>query len=399
MEGGDAAGVSRRVPVAQPVSPFGAAGVVVEGGRGEITTPALDHPITSGEWDELLRKWGKDPALFEVVEPVRSSVWEVQRKGGGIGTLYAYKAGIVSRRSRRISEADLAVLVRDVRRTKRRPPTSGGGNGLGVVLGDWQVGKGDGDGLEGTVRRLDRMIDQVGERLAWAVKHRGVSELGVFGVGDLGEGCTGWYPMQEHSIQADRREQVKIVRRMIRDALRAWSPLVPVVKVAAVGGNHGENRKDGAAFTSFADNDDVAVFEQVAEILGENPAAFGHITWSLPVGELTRTVDLAGLVVGLAHGHTARGGDLPKWWAGQIMGGQPVADAQLLLTGHFHHLRVQEVARGRDWIQVPAMDGGSTWWTETSGASASSGTVTFTVLPGPGGRRRWSDLMVLDPAE
>jgi len=35
--------------------------------------------------------------------------------------------------------------------------------------------------------------------------------------------------------------------------------------VGAVPGNHGESRRGSKAFTTFEDNDDLAVFEQVAE--------------------------------------------------------------------------------------------------------------------------------------
>lgn len=357
------------------------------------------------EWDALLARWGYDPDRFEVAGPVRVSEWEAQAAGGEVKTLFAHRARIIARTVRRIDPAELDDLVRGVKATRRRPPkpTSTDPRGFGVALGDWQVGKGDGDGLEGTVRRLDRMIDQVGERLRWAVKHHGVGVLGVFGLGDLGEGCTGFYPMQDFTVQADRRAQIKVVRRMIRDALREWSGEVPEVLVAAVGGNHGENRKDGKAFTTFADNDDVAVFEMVAEALSENPKAYGHIRWAIPEGELTQTVDLAGLNVGLAHSHTAaKGGSpgdkVPNWWAKQMFAGLPLAPADLLLTGHYHHLIVRQVTRGKDWIQVPAMDGGSVWVEQSMGTVSSPGTVTFTVRPqDPGDPVWWNDLAVLAP--
>lgn len=379
------------------------AGVALrEDGTGWISSPPSRSQDTP-HWDDLLRRWGYDPELFEIVEPVAVSEWQQRARGEDEPiSLFAHKARVISRTVRRITDAELDHLVRQVRKLTKAPPVRDPErvNGFGVALGDWQIGKGDGDGLVGTVARLDRMVNQVGDRLAWAVKHHGVGKLGVFGLGDMGEGCTGFYPMQDFTVQADRRAQLKIVRRLLKDAIVHWSALVPDVLVAAVGGNHGENRKDGKAFTTFADNDDVAVFEQVAEILAENPERFGHIRWALPDAQLTQTVNLAGLNVGLAHGHTAaRSGDpavkVPDWWGKQSFADLPLAPAQLLLTGHYHHLIVRQVTRGRDLIQIPAMDGGSIWVEQAMGAVSSPGTVTFTVRPDDTGRVWWNDLAIL----
>ena len=115
--------------------------------------------------------------------------------------------------------------------------------------------------------------------------------------------------------------------------------------MAAVGGNHGENRKGGKSFTSFGDNDDVAVFEQVAEACAVNPPAFGHVTFVLPEDELELSLDVAGAVLGIAHGHqAAKTGPegIEAWWKGQAFGQQAVADASVLLTGHAHFLSVRQ---------------------------------------------------------
>ena len=41
-------------------------------------------------------------------------------------------------------------------------------------------------------------------------------------------------------------------------ALKEWSPMFKNVVVACGPGNHGENRKNGKAYTTFGDNFDVA---------------------------------------------------------------------------------------------------------------------------------------------
>jgi hypothetical protein len=56
----------------------------------------------------------------------------------------------------------------------------------------------------------------------------------------------------------------------------------------------------------------------------------------------------------------------------QALGRTQVSDAELLCAGHFHHFVMSE-GTGRTILQVPAMDGGSKWFTATSGQSSQAG--------------------------
>jgi hypothetical protein len=80
---------------------------------------------------------------------------------------------------------------------------------------------------------------------------------------------------------------------------------------------------------------------------------------------------------------------IEKWWTGQVMGFQPVADARILITGHYHHLLVSE-STGRTHVQCPAMDGGSVWWEQRGGGQSKAGTLTFMV-----GADGWDCLRVI----
>ena len=75
------------------------------------------------------------------------------------------------------------------------------------------------------------------------------------------------------------------------------------------------------------------------------------------------------------------------------MGNRPVAQAQILNTAHYHHFLCSE-ATGRTLLQMPAMDGGSGWWTDKTGQNSPPGMVSY--LAGVGcGARGWSDLAIL----
>ena len=360
------------------------AGVTFDGRDGEITTKPRFNPV--GDWDDELREWGFDPAIFEVIEPVRFSTWQTYDER----QLWAYKAQIRTRTA--VNKGDLELLTQPVRNDRRKPlQRPQGAFTMVVPLGDWQIGKDDGDGLEGTVKRIQDSFTAVLDRVKFLRKAGyEIGGLLVCSLGDLGEGCSGHYEQQTFSVELDRRDQNKIVRRLARNALMLWATEFDSVTVAAVAGNHGENRRGSKSFTSTNDNDDVAIWESVAETLSVRPDLYSHIKWLLPQEQLSVSVKVGDKIVGLAHGHQSRSGDIAKWWEQQSLGGRPVASADVLVTGHFHHFRCVEVTKGKWHIQVPAQDGGSNWFSESSGRSNTTGQVTF-LLSASG----WSELAIL----
>lgn len=358
-------------------------GVVWDGTKGTITT----HPVKAApsNWDDLLRIWDLDPSLYEVIEPVQFRAWDAQTKEG-IQRLYYYRATI---RSRIVSRAlDIAELIREVKRHKpRKVPAPTGGYPFVVPIADLQLGKPDGDGTEGTMRRFRDRIPEVKARYTELRKiGRRLDSLYVVGLGDIIENCDGHYAMQTYGAQLNRRDQNRLARQLLKEALKEWAPDFDKVVVPAVGGNHGENRKDGKAFTDFADNDDVAIFETVGESFAENPAAYGHVSFVIPNDDLTLTLQVGPKIVGFAHGHQAKGQGakgkphvkVGNWWVDQIAGRQPIGDADILVSGHFHYLALERDGL-RTHLQVPALDGGSDWYRNTSGKETVPGIATFTV--------------------
>lgn len=368
-------------PITSPTPGF-RPGVLMTGQTGTVVSTPRTEPITEDGYDDLLKEWGFDPDMYEVVEPVHCSVWQQSKRTDtgdrDIVNLYAYKAGVRQIKRARLDPAELDALSSPVRRARPRkvkPPT--GTRAFCAFIGDSQTGKPDGGGTDEVVARMDRMVGKVRDRYTM-LREAGydLGQLVVGFVGDLGEGCDGHYDMQTFGVELDRRDQNKVNRRLIRNALMEWSRDFDDVLVTAVGGNHGENRKDGKAFTSFNDNDDVAVVEQVAEILSANPV-FDHVRYALPAGELTVCVEACGTRIGLAHGHQANNpNQMVDWWMGQEFGGQPTAAADLLVTGHFHHYRLEEAATGRLWLQVPALESESTWYVNRRGRTSSPGIAT-----------------------
>ena len=365
-------------------------GITWNGNEGTVTT--MGGPLDqAADWSAVLKVWGLDPEHFEVVEPILFNVW-----GNPEGVPNRQWKGKVIRKTVERG-VDLEDIIEEIKKHKPSKPIAfEGSTALVVGLSDLQMGKGEGGGSAGIVDRFLAGIDEVEARWKELLKTgRPLDRLVVLGLGDLVESCEGHYPMQAFQVDLDRREQVKVVRRLIVKALTQWSKFAPKIIVAAVPGNHGENRQGGKAFTTFSDNDDVAVFEQVAEILAANPEAYGHVSFFFPQEELTLTLNVHGTILGLAHGHQARKGGttaaakIRTWWKDQAYGMREVADATILVTGHYHHLSILTEGT-RTHIQAPSLDGGSQWFTETSGVKSAPGLLTFTVS-----ELGWDDLRVL----
>jgi len=369
-------------------------------GSGEITVQSEEEPDPA-IWEHLIADWGLDPTRCAIVPgSVQIRAWDANVGEGEIKRLRYYRASIVGRKVTSHT-ADVEALCRDVmKRRPRKPATVEGDRALVVCLSDWQVGKGEGDGSRGTMERLlaarDALVARVGELKRMG---RAPSVIYLVGLGDLVEGCAEHYASQTFTVDLDRAQQTRVVRRLILAYVDAVVDLAPRIVLAAVPGNHGENRKDGKAFTSVAtDNDDLTTVETVGEILAANPERYGHVSVVL-AQDYTLALDVCGVIVAWNHGHTARKSGhaaavMEDWWRGQVMGRQGISDADILVCGHRHHLVVSE-STGRTFLQCPAMDPGSSWFTASTGNHSPSGLLTFMVGRETYGARGWGDLAVL----
>lgn len=382
-----------------PVAPAGwQPGVVWDGTRGTITTGPVD--TAPEDWGPLLAARGLDPDRYEIVgDTVRWCSWDGWRRDAegqqAVSALqYSFKADV---RLRRTNHPDVDALVQEVRRLKPvRANRNAGDHALIVLLSDWQVGNADAGGIRTQLEQIAALPHKLADHIKY-LRKRGVpvGHIVVAGMGDLVEGCHSFYPGQEHAVQLDRREQLRVVRRGVLDVMRTVAPLAERITLTAVGGNHGEHRVNGKRVTGPADNDDVAAIEQVAEILLENPDAFGHVEIRLPHDRLAVTLEAGTKVLAFTHGHLAKPkGDpastLWEWWRGQAFGQEYAAGtAEYLFSGHYHHTNVRS-QQGRTLMIAPSLTAVGDWWANSTGMRADPGTLT--VVIGPDG---WLNLEVL----
>jgi hypothetical protein len=362
----------------------------IDTAKGTLTALS-DASAPPSDWSAIIRELGLDPAAWTVDEgqPVQVRTWD-----SGDRRMYYYRATVVPCRDSDGSP-DIDALIREVKKRKPGKPPANPlqERALVVALADWQAGKPEHGGVEALVERLLALKDAVPARIrALAKAGKPISHLYVVGMGDMVEGCGEHYAQQTFGVELDRRQQVKLVRRMLVTILTEWGRLPVTMVVGCVPGNHGENRKGGKGFTTFEDNDDLAVFEQAAEVL--TAAGFTDVHWVIPDGDMTITLDICGTVCSFAHGHQFRGSGIPlnkarSWWKDKMASMHATGDARVLVFGHYHHLQVLQDGP-RTIFGCPSNDGGSRWFEEMGGPTTACGTLTF-VADCYG----WSDLAIL----
>lgn len=322
-----------------------------------------------------------DPTLF-TVDPgtLRASAWEQRTADGTTTVLHAYKAAIRIRGNREASECLHRYLARVKPKAQPDPPTKT----FIFGLSDSQTGKTDSytngapsyDGVQVIMDRFAKLPIVFEERWRDA-KRNGADGIAILGLGDLIEGCSGHYPNQSYMTGLNNLEQRELTTDAVDLLIRAAASTGAPVTVAAVGGNHGERRRGAGIITDFADNDDIAIFRTLerAYTMSEK---FPNVNWALPHHELHQTLDLSGTFVGINHGHNLtnyRSKGAWAWWDGMARTRDPIGQAHVLLTAHYHHFRIEQPTEGRTWIQNPAIETGSHWWYHKGGGRFQNGTV------------------------
>jgi len=351
-------------------------------GLGEITHVGTD-PNYRNKLDSILLEWGFDPEHYEIEGSVRASSWNVQLKGGNTETFYAFK-GIVRKKKPGHDKYFQALF----KQAKRKPPITKkfdvGDTAFMWFMSDWQLGKKD-YGVENTIKRYDRAL-QDGVNKIKDLRRLGVKidEIYMVGMGDITEGCSPhYYESQPHSVTLSLIEQYALARSMIMKTIDTFLPHAPKLTLCGVPGNHGEMTRTakGQVASSRLDNSDTMHLQICREIMSANPDRYSKVEVNIPEG-FHQTVIIKGKKVSFTHGHMTGGSGNPEnkienWWKGQMYGWLPAGDAEILVTAHYHHLRMKQQG-DRTWFQCPSIDA-SIDFTERTGLWSHPGVLTFTI--------------------
>jgi len=347
-----------------------------QSGVGEITHIGTD-PNYKSKFDSILREWGFDPAVYEIDGKVRASSWNAQLKGGQVETFYAFK-GVV-RRKHPARDEWFDVLLKEVSKKKalkKKKITSS--QAFIWCMSDWQLGKDD-LGVENTLKRYDLALQRGVEQVKAL---GGVDEIYLLSMGDLTEGCYGFYDSQAFNISLTLQQQYHLARKLIMKTVDTFLPYANKIILSGVPANHGEMSRSGKGqvVTTRLDNSDTMHIEICGEIMEQNPR-YKKVSVSVPSG-FHHTLDIKGIKVAFTHGHMTAGGSGPegkimKWWQGQMFGELPAGEADILITGHYHHPRMLQQG-ARTWFQCPSIDA-SIDFTARTGMWSKPGVLTFTI--------------------
>lgn len=350
-----------------------------------VPRPAGDEP----DHAELLAEFELDPAKWRITG-LRRSKW--QRWDGD--WLESFRATFVpSSGSVYVDPQELLDIVAKWKpQSTARKPVKASVSPVAyvVVLADTQVGKIDGDGSEGIIKNVLHKTDLAVARLKELRKAgREIDTVYLPQLGDCIEGMNSQGGKHIWRTDLDLTAQIRVYRRLLLHMVKTFAPLADRVIVPCVPGNHDEAVRVGNSMaTTYTDSFALDAASAVADALADHPD-FKHVSFVFPKYDtLSVTLDMCGTVVGLIHGHQCRGKAV-EWWKNMAHGQQDIGEATLLLSGHYHHLRIEQSGR-KTWMQAPALDGGSQWFENSSGQAAPAGMLTLTV-----GQGRWDDAKII----
>ena len=360
----------------------------------QTATVRKTSPISSEEYRAVVEKAtgykvpaGQDVALERLT---------LHQRPGDETVQYWYKFKFIPRPVdlEDVERASLADLRKWVRKQKPAQRPNGGCTAV-LNIADLQYGKTDRRGGTEETRRgfflaVEQMVDYI--------RRHNVTDAVLT---ELGDGIENFQntPSQAQTNDRSLIEQLDGHTELLTHAVVTLARELGSLTVVGVPSNHMEVRENGHAVGGPHNDYGLLSMSNVKRIVDHNPAAFGHVKFAWPEDhEVSLTLDVNGTNVGFAHGHYSRGGGgadgVPKWLSGQFAGNHPLQPADIIVTAHFHHLRVQNLIGGRWWFQCPTLDRGSSWLERSNGeGNSQNGILAFLTRGGI-----WTDLELLKTA-
>ena len=361
----------------------------------EITTPPMPA-MDATQFDEEVRKAGyplpldMTLVLTEMQMTDNEAAWQrdpVEREGGGrkgAGEAYTapmklwrYRFKVVYKSSRH--DEDIAVLMAEV---IAEPPllltavATYSNRTKVIALADFQIGKTDElGGTKETLARSEAALAIVLED----VRANRYAQIVLVDPGDSTEGFES-SPNAAQTNDLHQTEQIRIWRRILMRWIRALAPETVDLVVIGVPSNHCRVRKGKNVQGSALDDWGIEVIAQVSDICEENPERYSHVRFIVPEEHQEHVLFtlLGGKVLGVVHGHQKGSPAALANWI-KSTGRRGLAQADIVLVGHFHHL-VVEAFGDLQWLFIcPTNDNGSSWFTPSSGERSEPGILTLRV--------------------
>jgi hypothetical protein len=358
--------------------------IVFEDGEGEATTNGY-HADERPDFDRFLEEAGFDASKYEIVGEPRTSRWQVARPFPlEPEWLTAYKFRF---RHKTQASVDLPLLYSQAKKKAKTYTPTITGKAFVIVAADFQIGKVASRGnTEDALARIFESFSRIEKQL----KAGRYEKIVIVDAGDIVENFdNAAASAQLQSNDLSIMSQVDVASSIMFDLLKITTKYAPTV-YASIGSNHCQWRSNRATIGKPGVDDwGIFITKQLRKLAIETSMP---VTFLIPEPyEESLAFDLFDdgfHIVGVAHGHqSSRPEGIPSWFEKQIAGLQPTNSASILITGHFHHLRVQQLGQApnggsRWWIQASTSDNGSDWYRLTSGQDSTPGITCFTLEKG-----------------
>ena len=342
-----------------------------DGNEGTATTEGLAEPPN---FDEFLAERGYSPDEYEIVGTPRTSQW--QRWDGLWLTAYRFHF------RRKVTDIDLPTLYAQASKSKKtKAPKPKSSDRVYVICpADFQIGKGGSrGGHEESIQRIHAAYERVEQKL----KTGNYDHIVILDMGDVIEGVNNKADMDQLITNTlSPMQQVDLASALLFDLIKLASKYAPIT-YGSVASNHCQFRVNKAAVGRPGIDDwGVVILQQLRRISTE--VGLPVERWLIPhPHDEGFAFDVFGNgehVLGAIHGHQAARPDaFQSFWTKAVFNTSYLAAATLMVTGHFHHHRVEQFAgtegRERWWVQASTMDNGSDWYTRMNGAGGDSTTA------------------------
>ena len=341
-------------------------------GKGQAATGPVRKMVSDER--ELLTLAGIDPDVFRIVGKVSQWTKTHHGKEDTYSFLFAFETIAAAE-----DTIDLPALYAEGRRKPRaRVKTAPVARTCVAVIADPQIGK---TGSRGGTPELLERLQEKRDKLAAELKRRKPEAIFLPDINDLFEGFeSGGNPMFSNDLSLS--QQMDVAATEVYKFVELCARYAPV-KVAVVPSYHTAWRKGPQNLGAHGGDLGIFVHRQVEKVA---KAAGLDAAWEYPEHyNESMVVDVRGTKVGMAHGNQFRDGQAATWWAKQTHGAQPVGAADILITGHYHHLSILPTGRnpytGRSkWhLAAPTLDNGSDWFRNIAGDDSDPGMLLFDV--------------------
>ena len=382
--------------------------IETDGNSGLITYTSASRIDNTEDWAHVFEVFNLDPAQYSIIDnTVRCKTWQQSkgREDGGrdVIQLYSYGARFQKRVESEIGEVDINSIVEKMWDQKApETPEDEDKNPCTFVVcwADLQLGKNEGGGVAATSERFLKALDATEKRIADLKRNgRNITKIVIANMGDPIEGCDQNYAQQTFTVELNMRDQLLLALNLFSLGISRLANLAQDIEFVSVLCNHGEwNRQKGKSFTDDADNAG-GFLADVLKMIFDRREDASRFKWAIAKDEMIVAHRISGVQVAFTHGHKMpQSSDNIKaengWLQNQSIkilretGFEP----RLWVTAHRHHGMVLDF--GAWWrIQCSALDGGSKWFTDSSGKWSTPGVTTFVV--GTHDERGFSDYEIV----